>query len=169
MVWFPPSKVVFKLLLASRLISAFYNLIADCDETFNYWEPLHYVLYGYGFQKWEYSPEFSLRSYFYIGIHAVLVKIASFFMFDVLNAYYFPLFPTVFQFTKLDLFYALRYIFALVFSGCETFFYRSLALKFGDQSFVPIFYLLLSLFSTGMFISGTSFLPSSFCMYFILH
>jgi hypothetical protein len=37
-----------------RLVSARYNLIHDCDEVFNFWEPLHYLLYGYGKQTWEY-------------------------------------------------------------------------------------------------------------------
>jgi alpha-1,2-mannosyltransferase len=30
------------------------NNVSDCDETFNYWEPSHYMLYGWGFQTWEY-------------------------------------------------------------------------------------------------------------------
>lgn len=32
--------VVFLPLLAVRLLSAFYSSISDCDETFNYWEPV---------------------------------------------------------------------------------------------------------------------------------
>ena len=64
--------------------------ISDCDETFNYWEPLHYLIYGNffflsknlnfcqifffkflgkGFQTWEYDPQYGLRSYFYILLH----------------------------------------------------------------------------------------------------
>jgi hypothetical protein len=43
----------------------------DCDETFNYWDPLHYLLFGRGFQTWEYSPQFSLRTYAYVLLHAV--------------------------------------------------------------------------------------------------
>jgi len=35
-------------------VSARYNLVHDCDEVFNFWEPLHYLLYGYGKQTWEY-------------------------------------------------------------------------------------------------------------------
>ena len=31
-----------------------FNIIHDCDEVYNYWEPLHYLLYGYGKQTWEY-------------------------------------------------------------------------------------------------------------------
>ncbi|THU49952.1 hypothetical protein C4D60_Mb06t14990 [Musa balbisiana] len=38
-----------------RHMSATSNIIHDCDEVFNYWEPLHYLLYKSGFQTWEYS------------------------------------------------------------------------------------------------------------------
>lgn len=37
-----------------RHMSATSNIIHDCDEVFNYWEPLHYLLYKSGFQTWEY-------------------------------------------------------------------------------------------------------------------
>ena len=37
-----------------RYMSATSNIIHDCDEVFNYWEPLHYLLYKSGFQTWEY-------------------------------------------------------------------------------------------------------------------
>ena len=49
-----------------------FPLIMDCDETFNYWEPTHYMLYGRGLQTWEYAPEFGLRSYAYTLIHATI-------------------------------------------------------------------------------------------------
>lgn len=38
----------------------------DCDETFNYWEVVHFLLYGNGFQTWEYANEFALRTYAYL-------------------------------------------------------------------------------------------------------
>lgn len=38
-----------------------WSTIADCDEVFNYWEPLHLLLYGSGFQTWEYSPLYAIR------------------------------------------------------------------------------------------------------------
>lgn len=47
----------------------------DCDETFNYWEPTHYLSHGYGLQTWEYSPEYGIRSWLYIGLHAVIGNI----------------------------------------------------------------------------------------------
>lgn len=37
-----------------RVGSSAVNIVHDCDEVFNYWEPLHYVLHGYGMQTWEY-------------------------------------------------------------------------------------------------------------------
>lgn len=40
--------------------------IMDCDEVYNYWEPLHFLNYGSGFQTWEYAPQFALRTYAYI-------------------------------------------------------------------------------------------------------
>jgi alpha-1,2-mannosyltransferase len=44
----------FALLSAIRFVSAMYNTISDCDEVFNYWEPMHFMLYGTGLQTWEY-------------------------------------------------------------------------------------------------------------------
>ena len=38
----------------ARSTSAAFNIVHDCDEIYNYWEPLHYLLYGYGMQTWEY-------------------------------------------------------------------------------------------------------------------
>ncbi|QQP41455.1 Mannosyltransferase, partial [Caligus rogercresseyi] len=51
----------FNFILSARIISAFWSNISDCDETYNYWEPAHFLLYGKGFQTWEYSPVYALR------------------------------------------------------------------------------------------------------------
>ena len=83
----------FLLILTVRSASAYLNQIWDCDETYNYWEPLHFILYKTGFQTWEYSPEYSLRSYLYLYLHALplwpfstaLSKINLFFMLLILN------------------------------------------------------------------------------------
>ena len=51
----PPTNLVQRAWWVQvRLVYARYNLIHDCDEVFNFWEPLHYLLYGYGKQTWEY-------------------------------------------------------------------------------------------------------------------
>ena len=45
-------------------------LFSDCDEVYNYWDPLHHVLYGGGegssMQTWEYAHEYALRTYAYL-------------------------------------------------------------------------------------------------------
>jgi len=47
-------------------------------SVFNFWEPLHYLDRGHGFQTWETSPVYAIRSYAYIALHLVPVKIARF-------------------------------------------------------------------------------------------
>ncbi len=61
----------FALLAAARLISALLNIIHDCDETYNYLEPLHFVLYGSGMQTWEYGAQYALRAYIYLLLHSI--------------------------------------------------------------------------------------------------
>lgn len=65
----------FYIFLAANLVSALFAPIQDCDETFNYWEPTHYLSHGYGLQTWEYSPDYAIRSWLYIGLHAIVGNI----------------------------------------------------------------------------------------------
>lgn len=46
--------VDFFLLALVATWSAYYNGIWDCDESMNYFEPFHQLLFGYGLQTWEY-------------------------------------------------------------------------------------------------------------------
>jgi len=48
-----PAAACVASLLAMRLASAALNTVHDCDEVFNYWEPLHNLLHGSGLQTWE--------------------------------------------------------------------------------------------------------------------
>jgi alpha-1,2-mannosyltransferase len=57
-----------------RLAGAALNPIADCDESFNYWEPLHFLLHGSGMQTWEYGGQYALRPYLYILLHRALAE-----------------------------------------------------------------------------------------------
>lgn len=70
-----PFVFVFSILLTPRLLAAQYSIVGDCDEVFNYWEPTHYLVHGTGFQTWEYSPTYAIRSWAYVGIHALIVKV----------------------------------------------------------------------------------------------
>ena len=69
--WSPTAYTAFKVLLSARLCAAIWSGISDCDEAFNFWEPVHHLLYGTGLQTWEYDPRFALRSYLYLLVHAV--------------------------------------------------------------------------------------------------
>lgn len=62
----------FYLFFAAGLVAALFAPIQDCDETFNYWEPAHYLSHGYGLQTWEYSPDYAIRSWLYVALHAVV-------------------------------------------------------------------------------------------------
>ncbi len=140
----------FALSFLVRSISAVYNLIWDCDETYNYWEPLHFILYKTGFQTWEYSPVYALRSYLYIYLHAL------------------PLLPFKYVFSKITLFYMLRFLFALVSSKCESNLFKALlssATRDEKYNRCGLYFLLFTLTNVGMFVSSTSYLPSTFSMY----
>ena len=86
-------------MLLVRVAGAMYSGIQDCDEgarigyvysvdaissnqhpVYNFWEPLHYLWKGYGFQTWETSPEYSIRSWAYILLHYLPVSISSTFI-----------------------------------------------------------------------------------------
>jgi len=148
--WSPNIPTAFKAFALARLCSALWNNITDCDETYNYWEPMHYILYGSGFQTWEYSPVYGLRSYAYILMHSLLGWICG----------------IILNFNRVIVFYSLRCFLGLVCTGLETYFYRGVVQEFGPAVGRLTFVFLL--FSAGMFQSSTAFLPSSFSMYMCL-
>ncbi|WAR27997.1 ALG9-like protein [Mya arenaria] len=74
-VWAPAPYTVFKVFMSARLCAAAWNIVGDCDETFNYWEPTHYLMFGKGFQTWEYSPEYAIRSYAYLMLHTLPMRL----------------------------------------------------------------------------------------------
>ncbi|KAI9338694.1 Alg9-like mannosyltransferase family-domain-containing protein, partial [Zopfochytrium polystomum] len=142
----PNFSVAFHCLLIARLISALYNIIADCDEVYNYWEPVHFLQFGNGLQTWEYSPEYSIRSWFYICIHSGIAWLAS---------------VTAAQ--KIQIFFVVRSTLAVASAVSEACLYRAVV-DYG-MPYTARYLLLFLLASTGMFISSTAFLPSSFSMY----
>ncbi|PNF36246.1 Alpha-1,2-mannosyltransferase ALG9 [Cryptotermes secundus] len=147
---YPSGDTAFKALLSARFCAAMWNSISDCDETFNYWEPSHYLLFGKGFQTWEYSPEYALRSYTYLLIHVVPAW----------------LYHQLLQPNRFLIFYFSRCLLGLLCAFCEVYFYKSICREFGIQ--VGRLALAFLVFSAGMFISSTAFLPSTFSMYMCL-
>ncbi|KAK9696634.1 Alg9-like mannosyltransferase family [Popillia japonica] len=146
---YPNGDTAFKSILSARFCSAIWLHITDCDETFNYWEPTHYLVFGKGLQTWEYSPEFALRSYTYLLIHAVPAKI----------------YQKLFNPNPLLIFYFVRCLLGLLCSFVEVYFYKAVCREFGVH--VGRMCLAFQLFAAGMFISSTAFLPSSFAMYML--
>lgn len=47
---------------------------------FNFWEPLHYLDQGHGFQTWETSPAYGLRSWAYVLLHLLPAKVPVWFL-----------------------------------------------------------------------------------------
>lgn len=138
--------VVFSIALGIRLVCVTYSIIPDCDEVFNYWEPLHFLTHGFGLQTWEYSPEYAIRSWAYVATHAIPVKVAQWFVTE-----------------KHLLFYALRVVLAAFSAASETALYVSLTRAFSRR--IATYYLIFSLVSTGMFHASVAFLPSAFAMH----
>eukprot|EP00079_Xenopus_tropicalis_P037704 XP_017951475.1 PREDICTED: alpha-1,2-mannosyltransferase ALG9 isoform X3 [Xenopus tropicalis] len=146
-VWAPEGSTAFKCLVSARFCAALLSNISDCDETFNYWEPTHYLVYGKGFQTWEYSPAYAIRSYAYLWLHA-------------LPAWFHA---SVLQTNKVLVFFFIRSFLAFLSCVCELYFYKAVCKKFGLH--VGRLMLAFLVLSTGMFSCSAAYLPSSFCMY----
>ncbi|CAG8545511.1 13018_t:CDS:2 [Acaulospora colombiana] len=121
----------------SSASAAFFSNIADCDEVFNYWEPTHYLQYGYGMQTWEYSPEYAIRSWAYIKLHAIIGGI----------------FDYIFGHDKIKVFYAIRVIFATLCALSEALFYVSAVSSLGPRA--GRYLIIILLFSAGMWNAST--------------
>lgn len=157
--WTPNPVTVFSTLLCIRSVAAFHNGIADCDETYNYWEPLHMLLFGSGMQTWEYSPDFALRSYLFLLPYAGAARIGS-------------LLSKILEFgsqydDKLVQFYSVRFAQAVVCAVAEVSLYDSVVFRFGKEPARILFIFLAS--SPGMFRASTELLPSSFAMIMFMY
>ncbi|KAK3337826.1 Alg9-like mannosyltransferase family-domain-containing protein [Neurospora tetraspora] len=137
----------FYVFLGANLIAALFAPIQDCDETFNYWEPTHYLSHGYGLQTWEYSPDYAIRSWLYIALHAIVGNIRR-------------LLP---HSNKVAEFYFVRYVLAFVCALSQTLMWRAVCLALNPR--IGLFFIVALVSSPGNFHSSTAFLPSSFAMY----
>ncbi|VDM57099.1 unnamed protein product [Angiostrongylus costaricensis] len=144
--WEPSDNAVLKLLFSLRLSAALWSNISDCDEVYNYWEPLHLFLFGKGFQTWEYSPVYAIRSYFYIYLHYIPANLL------------YHLLP----YSKIALFITLRCCIGIFTLLAEFSLYKAVCKHLSIS--IGRFFVVFSMLSTGMFISSTAFLPSSFAM-----
>lgn len=141
-----PQNVAFYLCLLSNTLAASLAPIQDCDEVFNYWEPTHYLNHGYGLQTWEYSPEYSIRSWLYIAFHSIIGKASA-----------------IISPSKVTEFYFIRLALALTCTVCETSLFSTISRTLNPR--VGVLFLMIMLFSPGMFHASAALLPSSFTMY----
>lgn len=120
-------------------------IIGDCDETFNYWEPLNLLLRQFGKQTWEYSPVYSIRSYAYLIPYYIIGKILQ-----------------LFGVTPINVFYGIR-VFAL--GGFTSFVELTLFANLNlYSSNLANWWLLLTSVNVGMSHGGVALLPSSLAL-----
>ncbi|KAH9944005.1 glycosyltransferase family 22 protein [Epithele typhae] len=136
--WCPSWSAALRILLLVRVTGAMYSGIQDCDEVFNFWEPLHYLWKGYGFQTWETSPEYSIRSWAYILLHYFPVGVSSTFIGP----------------EKRPAFFAVRILLAIVSSLCEVTLYRTVVEHVNYRVGRYLFFVMM--FSSGMWIASTA-------------
>ncbi|KAB8237336.1 dolichyl-P-Man:Man(6)GlcNAc(2)-PP-dolichol alpha-1,2-mannosyltransferase [Aspergillus alliaceus] len=144
--YYLPLNVTLYVGLISNGIAAFLAPIQDCDEVFNFWEPTHYLDHGYGLQTWEYSPVYSIRSWLYVTIHAIVGKSSSLALTS-----------------KSSQFYAIRFFLAITCAACQTRLYAAICRTLSPK--IGLFFLIIIAFSPGTFHASAAFLPSSFTMY----
>ncbi|KAK7465430.1 mannosyltransferase [Stygiomarasmius scandens] len=145
--WTPSFGFALRMLLLIRVTAAMYSNIDDCDEVFNFWEPLHFFDRGYGFQTWEVTPQYAIRSWAYILMHILPVKIARFLAVN----------------EKRVAFFAVRIFLAGISSLAEVTLYRAVCEKVNLRVGRYLFFILF--FSAGMWNASAALLPSSFAMY----
>lgn len=130
---------------AFRLYSSLYMIIGDCDETFNYWEPLNLLLRQFGKQTWEYSPVYAIRSYAYLIPYYIIGKILH-----------------LFNVTPLNVFYGLRVI---ALGGFTSFVELNLFANLDNYSTnLANWWLFLTSVNVGMSHGGLALLPSSLAL-----
>ncbi|KAG7814628.1 hypothetical protein KL924_001042 [Ogataea haglerorum] len=150
-----PSLIPILILLCSRTLEAFYGIISDCDEVFNYWEPLNLITRLFGKQTWEYSPEYAIRSYAYLLPFTVFNKPLRILA---------TLVPSV-QIPPYLQFYLVRLSIALLTASAEIHLANTLAYISPDLS---NWFLVLQAVNPGMSHASISLLPSSFSMILML-
>jgi alpha-1,2-mannosyltransferase len=153
------------VLCAARLAAAASCPVLDCDETFNFVEPVHYVLYGRGLQTWEYSPAFALRTYAYVAAHAAAAL--PFGLARGEGGAWPPQLGALLSERsadgKLAVYWGLRALAGLACAACEAWLLDGVHLRLGPR--VAGLALPLLACSAAMFSAAPALLPSTTCMY----
>lgn len=143
----PTFWLVFGIIGFVRVVGTmYYQLVTDCDQTFNYEEPTHYMLYGTGLQTWEYAPQYALRSYAYTGIHALIGWAVG----------------AAWAADKIAVFHRIHIVLALTSALCESLWVVALARRVSPR----LAWLTMAglVASAGMLHAAPAYLPSTFTM-----
>lgn len=134
--------IIFLYFLFVNFLACTINHIDDTDETYGYWEPLHYLVNGIGMQTWEYSPVYAIRTYAFI-----------------LPFRWFATTLKGFSIEGREIFLGVRLALAIFNAIAESGFVSHIRYKLGSQT--GMLTMALMMCSPGLFYSMTSFLPSS--------
>jgi len=110
------------------IATIFTDYTTDWDEAGNYWEPLHFLLYGKGLQTWEWNREFALRSPF---LPLILSGVGKCFQY--------------FGFSRYMVFYFIRLTVGIM--GCFGIFYMAFAVKRKFGEMVAVLFFILTVFN----------------------
>ncbi|KEQ99860.1 glycosyltransferase family 22 protein [Aureobasidium subglaciale EXF-2481] len=145
----PLDAIADPIYLTAHAVAALWFPIQDCDEVYNYYEPTHYLTDGYGKQTWEYSPDYAIRSWGYVTVHAFIIGLRR-----VIPIWNLP---------KVWKFYFLRIVLGVICAAAESRLYSKISRTLNPR--LGMLFFLIMLTSPGMFHASVSYLPSSFSMY----
>lgn len=139
--------MILPIYIGIRIVMVNRLMMADCDEVFNYWEVVHFLLYGNGLQTWEYAHEFALRTYTYLlPVTFIAQWLPSNFPVEILTG-----FPIVSSNPKIATFVMLRSILAGISACGEVYWLISLT---DEPTLIVSFFLAL-------FMLPSAYLPSA--------
>jgi alpha-1,2-mannosyltransferase len=143
--------LALRILVIVRVAGAMYSNIQDCDEVFNFWEPLHFLDHGHGFQTWEVSPVYGIRSWAYVILHLLPARIPALFLGP----------------DKRLAFFTVRIALAVASSLCEIKLYRTVVEKVNERVGRYLFFMLL--FSAGMWNASGGMFPFVYLPFSCVH
>jgi hypothetical protein len=139
-------------------------LMARRLSVFNFFEPLHYFKYNTGFQTWELSPEYAIRSWAYILLHWPFAHIIPTLMSLPKVCSLLLIFRSTTDQRPLQRasFFCLRIGLGVICSVCEGKFYRSVVENINER--VGRYTLGMMILSAGMWNAGVGKLRRPACV-----
>lgn len=140
---------ICSIFVAANLIASSLSHIDDTDETYGYYEPLHYLLHGIGMQTWEYSPSHAIRTYAFLTPFWLLGSAIK-----LLDS------------SKVNMFYGIRTALGIFTALSESYFLVAIYEYYGKN--IGDLTLVFTLFSSGILYCSTALLPSAVIMSLVM-